>query len=361
MQIPARKQFVASEPVSIPVLGLGGIPLRDLTPQESRPIIEKAYAAGIRFVDSARAYTGSEQAVREVLLDNGVTDMLLSGKSMDRTSIGILGDVTETRKTFGVNQLDFFWIHHVMFQHELDQVTGKQGALEGLQKLKRMGSIRFIGLSGHCPDVLMTALELNAFDCIQCPLNILDYSLFAPVVEYARLQNIPVFGIKPLRGGQLGNSSNTAIRFACQMRGVTCSLIGPRNVEELGECIRAAISEAPVTDMDLHAVRSDQALQNSLPSCQFCGYCETRCPIHLPIRQFIEAYYLTELYRSGHRAKHWYDANKVTLGRCTGCRSCESICPQHISISKLMTEAQIALEQPVSSKEIRYHVQTSTE
>lgn len=55
-------------------LGVGGIPLQRGTPQAAVELLRAAHAAGVNYIDTARAYTVSEAWIGAALAELGVRD-----------------------------------------------------------------------------------------------------------------------------------------------------------------------------------------------------------------------------------------------------------------------------------------------
>ena len=65
--------------MEVPRIGMGGIPIQRLTPEQSDRVLEKAVEMGITFFDTARAYSDSEEKlgralgdVRDRIIRNGI-------------------------------------------------------------------------------------------------------------------------------------------------------------------------------------------------------------------------------------------------------------------------------------------------
>ena len=74
----------------------------------------------------------------------------------------------------GVDSFDLFQLHSVANMDDLDMVTGTGGALEALVEMRDQGLTRWIGITGHRPEVprvLLEALRRFDFDTIMFPVS----------------------------------------------------------------------------------------------------------------------------------------------------------------------------------------------
>jgi len=92
-------------------------------------------------------------------------DVFLGAKTTDRTRDEAWRDVEQMMKRLNVENFDLFQLHSVGTIPELDKATASGGALETLIEMREQGLTRWLGITGHGPQVPSTILEsLNRFD-----------------------------------------------------------------------------------------------------------------------------------------------------------------------------------------------------
>jgi predicted aldo/keto reductase-like oxidoreductase len=147
--------------------------------------------------------TRSEQTLGKVLKDRR-KEVYLATKTLRRDSNGAYAEVKESLERLQTKQIDTLQIHAVNDFATLEQVLAEGGAVKGLERAKKEGLIRFIGITGHTrPEVILKALSDYPFDSILVPVSALDASLndFATeVIPKANKLGINVVGMKSLKG-----------------------------------------------------------------------------------------------------------------------------------------------------------------
>ena len=80
-------------------LGFGGIPIQKIDAEGTRRLIKELSLSGVNFIDTARAYTVSEEYLGFAL--EGVRDsFVLATKSMARTKDAMLADIDTSLSSF---------------------------------------------------------------------------------------------------------------------------------------------------------------------------------------------------------------------------------------------------------------------
>lgn len=149
--------------------------------------------AGIGRVDQATADT----AIR-LVLDHGVNHVdiapsygeamermapwmpeirervFLGSKTTGRTRSAAWEDIRSIMKRLNVESFDLFQLHSVGTMEILDEVTAPGGAVEALVELRDQGLTRWLGITGHGPQVprvQLEALRRFDFDTIMFPVS----------------------------------------------------------------------------------------------------------------------------------------------------------------------------------------------
>lgn len=207
MSIPTRPFGAAG--FELPVLGLGAMD----TPHspEAEATVRAALDAGIRFIDTARDYEGSEYLLGSVLRERPAADVFLASKTFRRTAASAQYDIDRSRQVLGRETVDLYQLHDVSTPEAWAQVMGPGGALEGLRDAVERGAIRHIGISTHNLEVARLAIDSGAFAAIM-----LEYSAFypesLPVLEHAADRGLAVIVMRPLGGS--GRTSTIRGRIA---------------------------------------------------------------------------------------------------------------------------------------------------
>jgi aryl-alcohol dehydrogenase-like predicted oxidoreductase len=142
--------------------------------ERARTVIESAFAAGIRYFDSAPAYAGSEGYYGAFWRSHPDKrdEIFQTSKSANRSREGAERDLHRTLDTMGIRALDLWQIHDVRDWSDIRRIEGPEGALEAFTGARERGLVRYIGVTGHhSPEILTYAVEHWPMDAVLLPVN----------------------------------------------------------------------------------------------------------------------------------------------------------------------------------------------
>ncbi|GIW13308.1 MAG: aldo/keto reductase [Tepidiforma sp.] len=246
MPIPSRP--FGSAGFDLPVLGLGAMD----TPHSPAAFETVALALdlGLRFIDTARDYEGSEHLLGRVVREHGAADAFFASKTFRRTASSAQYEVDRSRQVLGLDTIHLYQLHDVSTLEAWAQVTAPGGALEGLQAARERGAIRHIGISTHSLEVARLAIESGAFDAIM-----LEYSAFypesRPLLDLSGERGVAVVVMRPL-----GGSGRTSSIRGLLARGAA-GILTPANL------LRYALSHPAVSVVIPGARYPDRVRENA--------------------------------------------------------------------------------------------------
>jgi len=229
-------------------LGLGGEGvLRTFDhDREAQAVIEAALAAGIKYFETARAYSGSESYLGRGL--KGHRDRIfLTSKSHGRTFKEAMAHLSITLKNLDTDYLDLWQVHDVRTRGDLEALAAPGGALEVFRWAKEEGYARFIGVTGHHdPAILRQALTLYDFDTVLLPVNPAEphAESFLPLAQEAMDKGLGVIGMKVLARGLVTQLNIAPVRdfvHYALSQPVSLVVIGcdsPEHVQELAQAVQ---------------------------------------------------------------------------------------------------------------------------
>lgn len=243
------------------------------TRDESIAIINRAIDLGVNYIDTAAAYgrprpadgqprwelAGWSQTYIGEVMATRRKEVFLASKTDDRTRDGSLRMLEQSLKLLKTDHLDLWQLHNIMREEQLDQIFGKDGAIEALQKARSEKMVRFLGITGHYdPQVLMKGLERFDFDAILMALNPADKHLLpfiTTVLPMANQKKMGVIGMKiPARGRLFKPDGISTIKgpltYVLSLP-VSTVIIGCDNVKQLEEnvAIAKAFTPMPAAEM----------------------------------------------------------------------------------------------------------------
>jgi aryl-alcohol dehydrogenase-like predicted oxidoreductase len=210
--------------------------------REAVQLIHRAIELGVNYLESARAYSGSESYYGKAL-GRLRQKIFLASKSHGRTRKEALAHLEETLVTMKTDYLDVWQIHDVRTEKDMRAIFGARGALEAFVKAKEQGKTRFIGVTGHHdPSIIKKCLELYHFDTVLIPVNPAEpfyQSFFDQTLPLANQKEIGVVGMKVYSRGIAQripnmNSLEPFFRFALSQP-IAAAVIGCDSIEQLEE------------------------------------------------------------------------------------------------------------------------------
>lgn len=333
--------------------------------EQTKQMVDLFIKAGFTYFDTAWAYAGSEDAIRQALVERYPRQSYqLATKNAAwincKTKEDAIDQFETSLKRTGAGYFDFYLLHNLgesrtRFFDDFDMWAW-------VQQKKQEGLIKHIGFSFHStPEELEGILLAHPeMEFVQLQINYADWE--NPAVqskkcyEVARKFNKPVIIMEPVKGGMLAtppasvlqvlnqaepdsSAASWAIRFAASLDGIITVLSGMSSVAQMQDNIsymKDFHGLAPAQQATLSKAQEELAKIPLIP-CTTCNYCAKVCPQNIGISgSFTAMNYLT-LYGDKAAAAHqenWLVGGhgKKQADQCIQCGKCESVCPQHIKI-----------------------------
>jgi len=221
-------------------------------------LINRAIDLGINYLESARAYSGSEAYYGRALKEKR-KDIFLASKSHARNKKGALSHLDETLRNMRTDYLDLWQVHDVRGKADVREIFGPGGAIEAFAEAKEKGLVRFIGVTGHHdPDILIQCIELFDFDTVLLPVNPAEpfyRSFLDKVIPTAQKKQMGIIGMKVYFRGFASKipwyeTMEPFLHFALS-RPVTTVVIGCDSVEQLEENVTFAARFKPMQEKQM--------------------------------------------------------------------------------------------------------------
>ena len=315
-------------------LGFGGIPIQRIDAEGTKSLMTQLMAEGVNYIDTARAYTVSEEYLGYAL--KGIRQhFILATKSMARTAEAMAQDIDLSLAKLQTDYIDLYQIHNPNAK-DFEAVQAPGGALEALQAARKAGKIGHIGITLHAVELFEKAVELPWVETIMFPYNIVE-SQGEELIAKCAEKNIGFICMKPLAGGAIDDAT-TALRFIASNPNVSVVIPGMAEEKEIRQNIAAVSDTAPLTDAEQAKI---QEIRNFLGTnfCRRCNYC---APCAAGIN--IPAIFLFEGYYSRYNLKEWavqrYRGVEKKASDCIECGVCETRCPYNLPIRQMMKKAK---------------------
>jgi len=332
-----EKRRLGRTGMEVTCIGFGALPMQRCTMAEAGEVLHAALDQGINFVDTARAYTDSEEKIGRHISSRR-SEYYLASKSLKRTKEGMAQDIDTSLKLMKTEYIDLYQIHNVKKREEYEQAMGPGGALEALKEAQQAGKIRFIGITGHDYDMLVEGIKTNEFSTVQAPFNAVEPKPLERLFPLAKQMDIGRIVMKPLGGGQIENKV-LALRYILA-QDITVAIPGMDLPDHVRENLSAAEPFIPLSAAE-QAILDAEVAQLGKNFCRRCGYC-------LPCAQGIDipATFITHLqyarYGMTVAGAAKYAALPAKASACIQCGLCETRCPYDLPIRERLK--QIAQE-----------------
>ena len=347
--------------------GLMRLPQKDgkIDIVQVKQMVDRFLAEGFTYFDTAWAYAGSEDAIRQALVERYPRESYqLATKNAAwidcKTKEDAQKQFDTSLKQTGAGYFDFYLLHN-LGEHRTKSFDDFD-MWTFVQEKKAQGLIKHVGFSFHStPEELEEILKAHPeMEFVQLQINYADWE--NPVIqsracyEVARKHGKPVIIMEPVKGGMLAtppeavekllkeaepeaSTASWAIRFAANLEGVITVLSGMSNVAQMEDNLFFMKDFNGLTDSEKETLDKAREAMSKIPliPCTTCNYCAKVCPMEIGISgSFTAMNYLT-LYGNKAAAAHQEDWLVVSHGRkradeCVKCGQCEEVCPQHISI-----------------------------
>ena len=314
--------------ITVPQNAFGCLPIQRDSKEVAVKLLREAYEGGMRFFDTARAYTDSEEKVGEAF--DGMRDKIfIATKTHAKTPNGFWKDLETSLKLLRTDYIDIYQLHMAPQCYRPGDGTGMY---ECLVKAKEQGMIRHIGITAHKLMVAQEIVESGLYETLQYPFSYLSSEKEIALVSACREADMGFICMKALAGGLI-TRSDAAMAYMSQFDGLV-PIWGIQREKELREWLSYMDETPSMTDEIADYIKKEQdELSGSF--CRGCGYC-------LPCPQGIEINNCARMSLMLRRApsKAWlseeYQAKMAKIENCINCRQCVKRCPYELDTPELL-------------------------
>ena len=325
--------------------GFGALPIQRADVDTAVKILRKAYEGGMRFFDTARAYSDSEYKIGLAFGDGWLNreDIIITTKTQAKTPEKLLADLEESLKNLKTDYIDVYQFHLASQVYAPGDGTGMY---EVMLKAKEEGKIRHIGITAHKVGVARDAIESGLYETLQFPLSYISADVDIDLVRMCKEHNMGYIAMKGLAGGLI-NKSKPAMAFMSQFDNVM-PIWGIQKEKELDEWLE--FMDIPVElDEETKAFIEKEKEELSGEFCRGCGYCMP-CPMGIKINNCAR---MIQMIRRAPSASWLSEENQAEMMKsetCLHCGQCMSKCPYELNTPELLEKNLIDYKKILSGE-----------
>ena len=309
-------------------------------------LVRAALDAGIVYIDTAHDYHRgqSEELVGEVVKGRSRDSYIISTKvgfgrtatslitglynTAEATEEAFLKNVDISLKRLGLDYVDILY-HHKPWRRESALY---EPALKAMEKVKKSGKARFLGVSYHRNEVEVTqaAIDSKLYDVTMIPCNFKQkhYIEVREAIAKAAKAGLGIVAMKVMGGIPAQDplkpfNASAVLKWVLQDSNVHTSVPGFSTFEEM-DIDFAVMADLTMTDPEKDYLRKEASIPGLY--CQGCGHCVKQCIAKLPIPDLMRAY----MYTYGYQRPAVGQELVVSLGLprriCEDCGQCPVKC-----------------------------------
>ncbi len=332
-----RRMKVAGTPVTLGKTdvivnknGFGALPIQRISFDEAAALLKKAFRAGVRYFDTARLYSDSEEKIGYALSD--VREQLyIATKTAAKDAEGFWKDLQTSLTNLKTDYVDVYQFHNPSV---CPKPGDGSGLYEAMLEAKAQGKIKFIGITSHRMAVAEEAIESGLYDTLQFPFNYLSTDRELALADACREKRMGFIAMKGLSGGLLNNSA--AVYAWMEQYENVLPIWGIQKESELDEFL-SYIENPPELSEEIRSVIEKDRRELSGEFCRGCGYCMP-CPVGIEINDCAR---MSLLLRRSPSAGHLSEAGQARMKKienCLHCGQCSQKCPYGLDTPRLLQD-----------------------
>ncbi len=306
----------------------GALPIQRDDEETAIRILRRAYEGGMRFFDTARAYSDSEEKLGKAF--EGMRDQIyIATKTMAKTPDEFRSQLETSLKLLKTDYIDLYQFHCVGQCYRPGDGTGMY---ECMLEAKESGKIRHIGVTAHNIEVAMECVESGLYETMQFPFSYLSSEKELQLVEACKRANMGFIAMKGLAGGLIHNSA-AAMAYISQFDNVL-PIWGIQRMSELEEWLEFFEKPSEMTP-EIAAYIEQEKKELAGDFCRGCGYCMP-CPVGIKINNCARMSLMLRRAPSKNWLTAEMQADMMNIENCLHCNKCKQKCPYELDTPALL-------------------------
>lgn len=314
--------------ITVPQNAFGALPIQRVSRETAVKLLRRAYEGGMRFFDTARAYSDSEEKVGEAF-DGMREKVYIATKTGAKTPEEFWKHLETSLKNLRTDYVDLYQFHCVDQCYRPGDGTGMY---ECMEEAKRQGKIRHIGITAHKLYIAEEIVQSGLYETLQYPFSYLSSEREIELVENCGKAGMGFIAMKGLAGGLI-NRSKAAMAFMDQFD-QALPIWGIQRETELEEWL-GYMNHTPSMTEEISGFIKKEQQELTGEFCRGCGYCMP-CPAGIMINQCARMSLMLRRAPSQEWLTPQMQAEMKKIEGCLECRQCVEKCPYELNTPELL-------------------------
>ena len=313
--------------ITVPQNAFGALPIQRVDLPTAVSLLRNAYAGGMRFFDTVRAYSDSEEKVGEAF--SGMREKVyIATKTQAKNPEDFWRDLETSLRLLKTDYIDIYQLHCAKQCYRPGDGTGMY---EALLEAKAQGKIRHIGITAHLIGVAEEIVASGLYETLQFPFSYLATEREIALEQACEKAGMGFIAMKGLAGGLLTNA-NACMGFMQQFEALP--IWGIQKQTELEQWL-SFFGKDPELTPELQAVIDADKASLAGEFCRGCGYCAP-CTVDIKINQCARMAQMVRRAPSEVWLSEQWQAEMEKIEDCVECGVCMSRCPYGLEIPALL-------------------------
>lgn len=314
--------------LSAPQNGFGCLPIQRIGHEAAAKLLRRAYDGGMRFFDTARGYSDSEEKIG-LAFGGKQSDIIYATKTTAQTPEGFWHDLNTSLQLLKVPCVDIYQFHCA---DRCYRPNDGSGMYEAMLEAKAQGKIHHIGITTHRIGVAEEAIASGLYETLQFPFSYLSNERELGLAAACKTQNMLLIAMKALAGGLITNAK-AAFAFLSQFDNVM-PIWGIQRETELDDWLGFFENPAEMTDeLRIFIEKEREELTGNF--CRGCGYCMP-CPMGIEINNCARMSLMLRRAPSEAWLTDLWQERMRQITACLSCGKCKSKCPYGLDVPNLL-------------------------
>ena len=319
---------LGSTGITVPQNAFGALPMQRISHEAAAKLVRRAYAGGMRFFDTARSYSDSEEKLG-LAFDGDWSGKILATKTQAKTPEAFWADLETSLRLLKTDCIDIYQFHCVPQCYRPGDGTG---LYECMLEAKAQGKIRHIGITTHKIGVAEEAIVSGLYETLQYPFSYLSTSRELALAEACRKGNMGLIAMKALAGGLI-HRADAAFAFIAQYDNVL-PIWGIQREQELDEWLHFFHAPAQM-NAEINAYIEGERKELTGEFCRGCGYCMP-CPMGIEINNCARMSLMLRRAPSEDWLTEAWQKKMDKINTCLNCGQCKAHCPYELDTPELL-------------------------